>query len=217
MLTSADFDSSGGLKEDARTRINSAKGLAYEQYEDEDHYFGKYDIGMNATSEDRLVTEGADFIGGIVGYIQPELSTDVDINEIKKRHDISERTRKQLIDARRGQGEFRRGLLQRWGGCSVTGCSVNEVLRASHIKPWKHASDQERVDVNNGLLLSATLDALFDRGLVSFGNDGDMIVSSKLHDDARLILLPDERNLIREPSEHQQEYLAWHRREVLRG
>jgi putative restriction endonuclease len=73
------------------------------------------------------------------------------------------------------------------------------------------------VDPNNGLLLAATLDALFDRGLVSFEQNGNMIVSPKLHYDARLILLPHKRNLIREASERQQEYLAWHRREVLRG
>jgi hypothetical protein len=205
------------LKDNARTGVHNAKGLAYEQYEDEDHYIGKYDIGVNATSDERIVADGADFIGAIVEYIQPDLSTDVDINEIKKRHDISETTRKQLIDARRGQGEFRRGLLQKWGGCSVTGCLVNEVLRASHIKPWKAASDQERVDPNNGLLLTATLDALFDRGLVSFENNGNMIVSSRLRDDACLILLPHQRNLVGEPSERQREYLAWHRREVLRG
>jgi hypothetical protein len=217
VLTSDDFDSSGSLKDNARTRVHNSRGLAYERYEDDEHYIGKYNLGVNATYDERLVPEWADFIGGIVEYIQPELGTDVDINEIKKRRDISERTRKQLIDARRGQGEFRRGLLQKWGGCSVTRCSVNEVLRASHIKPWKAASDQERVDPNNGLLLTATLDALFDRGLISFENKGNMIVSSRLRDDACLILLPHERNLIREPSDCQQEYLAWHRREVLRG
>jgi putative restriction endonuclease len=141
---------------------------------------------------------------------------DADINEINTRRDIDETTRKQLIDARKGQGAFRRGLLEKWGGCSVTGCTVNEVLRASHIKPWRAASDRERLDVSNGLPLIATLDALFDRGFVSFEDNGKMIVSSNLHHDARLILLPKKRNLLGEPSERQRRYLDSHRRNVFR-
>jgi HNH endonuclease len=214
LVTDADFNSKGLLTEAAKVRIQNSHGLAYEQYSYDDHYFGKYDIGMNATPDDRLVADATDFIEGIVEYVQPKL--DLDISEINRRSDINDTTRKQLIDARKGQGAFRRGLFEKWGGCSVTGCTVNDVLRASHIKPWRAASDQERLDVSNGLLLIATLDALFDRGLISFEDNGEMIVSSKLHHEAHLILLPKTRYLLTEPSERQRAYLDSHRKDIFR-
>ncbi len=68
-----------------------------------------------------------------------------------------------------GQDVFRAALMDYWGGaCVVTGIDLPAVLRASHAKPWAAcASDEERLDVFNGLLLVANLDALFDRGHIS--------------------------------------------------
>jgi predicted restriction endonuclease len=57
---------------------------------------------------------------------------------------------------------------------------VREVLRASHVKAWRSSDDAERLDAANGLLLSAEIDALFDRGLLSFQDDGTMLLSSRL-------------------------------------
>ncbi len=73
-----------------------------------------------------------------------------------------------------GQQKFREAMLEYWGGaCAVTGVGLSEVLRASHAKPWAEcASDAERLDVFNGFLLNANLDALFDRFLVSFDEHG---------------------------------------------
>ena len=86
----------------------------------------------------------------------------------------------QLQKARRGQGKFRAQLLRKWGGCCITGCEVDEVLRASHIKPWRACTNKERLDSNNGLLLVANIDALFDRGLISFDASGSLIWSDLL-------------------------------------
>ena len=86
-----------------------------------------------------------------------------------------------LIQARLGQGGFRTDLLAKWeNSCAVTNCSIDEILRASHIKPWKSSNNHERLDPNNGLMLAAHLDALFDRGLISFADDGAMLVSSEI-------------------------------------
>jgi HNH endonuclease len=216
VVTDADFDLSGCWTRDAATRVRNANGVVYEQYPEDDHYFGKFDIGIGATPDEELVKDAVYFVRDIVEYIDQELKINLDIEEIERRKDIDESRRKQLIDARRGQGAFRRDLFGKWGGCSVTGCTVIEVLRASHIKPWRDASDDERLDPNNGLLLIATLDALFDRGLVSFENNGDMIVSSILQDDARLTLLPKKCSLLREPSEQQRAYLDRHRKDIFR-
>ena len=92
-----------------------------------------------------------------------------------------------LVVQRVGQGLFRAALLDYWQGrCCVTGLAVPSLLRASHIKPWaKCASDNERLDVFNGLLLAPHLDALFDGGWISFSDQGGMLVSKQLSAAAR--------------------------------
>ena len=77
-----------------------------------------------------------------------------------------------LVLSRVGQGYFRKQLIDRWNGkCAVSGCSISKILIASHIVPWSEANDKERLDVDNGILLSPTLDALFDKHLISFKDD----------------------------------------------
>ncbi|ABY28695.1 restriction endonuclease [Methylobacterium sp. Leaf119] len=90
---------------------------------------------------------------------------------------------------RTAQGIFRRHLDTYWNqACAITGMRDRELLRASHIKPWTASNDYERVDVYNGLLLSALWDAAFDQGLVSFSDDGHLLVSMKLSDRAIAVL-----------------------------
>jgi len=90
-----------------------------------------------------------------------------------------------VVVQRVGQNLFRSALLDYWQGrCCVTGLAVPELLRASHIKPWAACdSDDERLDVFNGLLLTPHLDALFDAGLMSVGDDGHVQLSSQLSAD----------------------------------
>lgn len=140
-------------------------------------------------------------------------NTEEDVLQTEKRRDISSTTRQRLIDARLGQGQFRRDLDQRWGGaCAVSGCTVRAVLKASHIKPWAASTDNERLDPANGLLLTANLDALFDRGLVSFDGSGEMLVSRQLSEmDQNALHLPRALSL-RKPLDSEQEcYMAYHR------
>lgn len=95
--------------------------------------------------------------------------------------DISETTRRALINARIGQGSFRQRMLKVWGGrCAVTGLGIEEALTASHALAWKDSQNSERLDEYNGLLLSATIDKLFDRGLISFTSTGALLVRSGL-------------------------------------
>lgn len=118
-----------------------------------------------------------------------------------------------LIRQRVGQQKFRDAMLDYWGGaCAVTEIALPAVLRASHAKPWSEcSSDAERLDVFNGFLLVANLDALFDRFLVSFDNSGHLLVSSQLtqEDQARLGLNPGMK--LRRLSDSHRPYLAWHR------
>lgn len=87
-----------------------------------------------------------------------------------------------MVRQRVGQNKFRDAMLDYWGGaCAVTGVAIPEVLRASHAKPWAEcASDAERLDVFNGFLLSANLDALFDRFLISFDEQGMLVIAPVL-------------------------------------
>lgn len=135
-----------------------------------------------------------------------------DIHDTKLRSDISETTRQQLIEARLGQGAFRKNVEMAWGNeCAVSGCAVRAVLRASHIKPWKNSSDEERLDSDNGLLLTADIDALFDRGLISFDDNGEMLISEDLNERDRTILrIP--RPLRQELNSKQRLYLDNHRK-----
>lgn len=89
--------------------------------------------------------------------------------------------RSALVQARIGQGRYRKGLLALWQGrCALTGLDIEPVLVASHAKPWRDCSNAERLDPFNGLLLSATFDRLFDSGLIAFGDGGDLLVSPQL-------------------------------------
>jgi len=97
-----------------------------------------------------------------------------------------------LVIMRIGQDVFRDALMDYWGGrCPLTGITEPALLRASHIVPWSDCTDEQRLDVHNGLLLSALWDAAFDKGLVSFNDDGTLRVSRSLSESARQALSVD--------------------------
>jgi putative restriction endonuclease len=95
-----------------------------------------------------------------------------------------------LVVQRIGQDVFRKSLIDYWGGqCPITGVDQSELLRASHIKPWADCpTDAERLDVFNGLLLAAHLDAAFDAALISFADDGALMMSPDLMERSRVAL-----------------------------
>lgn len=93
----------------------------------------------------------------------------------------NETERKGLITSRVGQGAYRKSILFRWDfKCAVTRYFKKEILIASHIVPWKGSTNEERLDVDNGILLSPTYDALFDQQLISFEKNGKIILSDSL-------------------------------------
>lgn len=98
--------------------------------------------------------------------------------EVVARTVKSKTTKKRLIDARIGQGQFRTDVLKLWGfKCAITKSVTVRAIRASHIKSWSESNNRERLDPYNGIPLLATIDALFDAGLISFKNDGGIIIS----------------------------------------
>ncbi|WP_275787460.1 HNH endonuclease [Pararhizobium gei] len=134
-----------------------------------------------------------------------------DIEQLQEDSSLGITERKRLIDARLGQGRFRRDVLACWNGrCAVTSCALPAVLRASHIVPWRDADNAERLAPENGLPLVATLDALFDAGLISFDNSGRMLRSPGLSEHPDLV--QPGLKLSRPPTSKMQAYLDRHRR-----
>lgn len=123
------------------------------------------------------------------------------------------------VRRRVGQDLFREAVLDLWEGrCAVTGLAVPELLRASHAKPWAVATDVERLDVHNGLLLAVHLDALFDRGFLTFTAEGHGVLSSALPTHAlELLHLSTEDLRLRRVSPGHLPYLAFHRAHVFRA
>lgn len=118
-----------------------------------------------------------------------------------------------LVVQRIGQDVFRESLMEYWNGrCPLTGIDQPELLRASHIKAWAACeSDRERLDVHNGLLLAAHLDAAFDTHLISFSDDGGLLVSPRMSENARIALRLDEIPILDLLRARHREYLAIHR------
>jgi hypothetical protein len=122
--------------------------------------------------------------------------------------------REARVIARIGQEEFRARLIHSWQTCAVTGVATLAALRASHIKPWAASTDQERRDPLNGLLLVATLDALFDGGLISFADDGHILIAAHLSVEEQGRLHLDATMRLRTISAGHRPYLAYHRDHV---
>jgi hypothetical protein len=120
--------------------------------------------------------------------------------------------RQGLVTSRVGQGAYRKSILHRWQyQCAVTKFNDSRVLVASHIVPWKDSDDNERLDVENGILLSPDYDALFDKHLISFENNGKIILSDDLDRNQAKVLGITGMEEIRQFSAGNKEYLERHR------
>ena len=119
-----------------------------------------------------------------------------------------------LVKCRIGQGTFREKLIHLWNGCSVTRFKNIEILIASHIKPWSKSSNEERLDVFNGLLLTPNLDKLFDKGYISFQDNGKILISESLKHFELLGITTDMKVSIKD--EHKK-YLDYHRSEIFKN
>jgi putative restriction endonuclease len=127
--------------------------------------------------------------------------------------------RQALIDARVGQGLFREHVLSLWEQrCAVTGSRTLNAITASHIKPWRECrTNEERLDGHNGLPLIANLDRLFDHGLISFQEDGRMLISNSLSADERELLGLDYPGLRIPLRPATLPFLAFHRHQCFIG
>jgi len=136
-----------------------------------------------------------------------------DLSNITNDDSLSDTDKLTFIKARKGQGKYRDSLIKYWGSCAVTGCENKSILRASHIKPWKNSNNKERLSTFNGLLLTANFDLLFDQGLITFCNQGNIIISNNLDEKTQSILGVDRDITIDLTVEHLP-FMEFHRDKV---
>lgn len=136
--------------------------------------------------------------------------------EIQQSSGISATEKSQLVMSRIGQGKFRQNVMLVESKCRVTGVSDTRFLIASHIKPWRSSANGERLDGENGLMLTPNVDLLFDRGLISFADDGKLLISPVVGNSTLSQLgIRNEHELnVGGFTDGQQRYLAYHRREI---
>lgn len=139
-------------------------------------------------------------------------SLDPAVIEIVRNPDISATTKLEQLQIRIGQQRFRREVLEFFDNkCAITGSSL--LIRASHIKPWRVASNEERLNAANGLALSPVYDAAFDLGLVSFRHDGQIMLSRNLESNAAALGITGNEKIESLTDEHLA-FIDWHRKNI---
>lgn len=155
--------------------------------------------------------------------VQPIVSDDIDSWElqieqtISLNQTISETDRKAIIRARVGQGIFKDRVGKIESRCRVTGVDNPTHLIASHCKPWRDSTNEERLNGENGLLLTPTIDHLFDRGFIGFENNGELIISPVAHRPSlvRMGIETEKSFNVGNFTQGQRDFLEFHRNEIL--
>lgn len=181
----------------------------------DEHYIQEI-LGLEVTNHRNDLVQFFNFFSnyksfGESFFVKSEQEVLEEINSLS----ISETEKVQLAKSRVGQGVFREALLNELPICPITGCNEPQLLIASHIKPWRDSTNQERLDPKNGFLFTPSIDKLFDKGFISFSNEKTILISDKLSTSNReaLNLITDTKypNLVIDGRE---EYLNYHRENI---
>ncbi|OPB17345.1 HNH endonuclease [Pseudomonas fluorescens] len=152
-----------------------------------------------------------------VQELEQQIEEDAIERDIRESEDLPPTEREQLVRSRVGQGAFRLQVLKIEKICRITSIVDERFLIASHIKPWRDCSNIERLDGHNGLMLAPHADRLFDRGWISFKDNGDLLVAT----DAPLAVIDawgfKAAANVGSFSVKQRAYLEYHRAEIFRG
>ena len=136
--------------------------------------------------------------------------------ELMDELDLSKENKKRLSSYRDGQQKFRDELLKKWGyQCAVTGLYHPNILKASHIKPYRDCNKNEAYDVDNGILLSPNIDTLFDQFLISFENDGSIILGNSFTTEEYLTLGVSKKMKLNIVTEGMKKYLKEHQEKCI--
>lgn len=129
--------------------------------------------------------------------------------------DIEGAERESIVRTRVNQGVFRDRLIRKYGKCCLCGVSNTELLIAGHIKPWASCDGKERVDDDNGILLCPNHDKLFDKGYISFDDDGRIMISTILNRNDSMFMNVNE-NMKIDINDRIRGYLEYHRKNVFK-
>jgi putative restriction endonuclease len=155
--------------------------------------------------------------------VKPVPADDLDVWERRLEQQIvndsavRETDRLAIIRARSGQGLFKDRVSRIESRCRITGVENPVHLIASHCKPWRDSTNEERLDGENGLLLTPSIDHLFDRGFIGFENDGDLIISPVAHHPSLRRMGIDTTRVVNVGgvTSGQKQFLEFHRNSVL--
>ena len=134
--------------------------------------------------------------------------------ELEAQKTITNTEKEQVVKSRIGQSTFKDHLLQRECKCAICGITDKNFLIASHIKPWSKSTHAERLDVNNGLLLCPNHDALFDKAYISFDDNGQIVISSKLNETTKKYMNINPSIKIK-MSKEMKKYMKYHYENIL--
>jgi predicted restriction endonuclease len=136
-----------------------------------------------------------------------------DASNLKEDRTLSSTERKALIDSRLGQGMFRDAVVNYWKACALTRYQRVDLLKAGHIKPWRECSNRERLNKFNGILLTPNFHEVFDKGLISFTNNGKILISCDLSEADKAHLGITDKMHIKISDEHKK-YFDFHRKRI---
>jgi HNH endonuclease len=138
-------------------------------------------------------------------------------NQVETDAALAETEREALVRSRRGQGLFKQRVMQLETRCRITGVDNPSHLLASHCKPWRDSSNEERLNGENGLLLTPSIDHLFDRGFIGFEDSGKLIISPVAHKPSlrKMGVATDQVINVGGFTEGQRKFLEFHRNAVL--
>jgi putative restriction endonuclease len=202
--------------------VDVKKPIKYKEYKDEILYLQSKKYAPFNTNGDgnqgylfSISQEFANFLFKKVGHQSPEEDKIIIEVENELPSGLNSTDKEQIVKTRIGQGIFKAKLLK--FGCKCRICEVNnlEFLRASHTKPWKVSNNQERLDANNGFLFCPAHDILYDKGFISFKDDGNILVSDELDYQSKQLLNVNDFMKI-ELLEGHKVYLDYHRKNVFR-
>ena len=176
-----------------------------------DERFTRIAVGVYALTEFITNIEDND-----LGYFSVEKKNI--IFKKRKQIDITEKLSVQKI--RIGQYSFRQNLINELERCPITKINDKRLLIASHIKPWMHSDNNERLNPNNGFLLSPLYDKLFDMsiGLITFTSEKEILISKKISEENIQKLGVKHKQIIVDlPINGRESFLEYHRKYIFQG
>ena len=178
------------------------------------HLFAEKILSITGLDQNQL--DGLLSVGDGAASALQQLEDDIEQTIINDTT-IDQTEKDALVKSRRGQGKFKSNLKQIEKSCRLTGVDDIRFLIASHIKAWSECStNEERLDGYNGLLLCPNADKLFDKGFISFTDEGDLLVSSQMEKSLLESLGIDPHKNVGDFAKEQKHYLKHHREHVFK-